>query len=101
MSNHLDTSKIKKNYKGLSVIQRRYIKAWERLEIMNKYLESFCLRVPKGEDGEVKWTSLPELDLDCFDFYNSEKERAIRTMNRWKNLINIDMTLSMFRQINI
>lgn len=90
----------KKLYRGLTDNQRKYIKAKERKDQMDKALTSFYSQAQRTETGAVDFEHMTYNELDIFDFWNKEKEKAMRTMNRLENIIDVNYTLNVFQQIN-
>lgn len=91
---------LKKTYKGLDKQQRKYIKAKERFDQMDKGLNYFYSHCKRTENGAVDWDSLTESELDTFEWQNKEKNRALSVMNKLENVIDVDFTLNLFLQIN-
>lgn len=90
----------KKSYKGLTDNQRKYIKAKERVEQMDKALTSFYSHSKRTETGAVDFDCLTDKELDVFDYWNKEKEKAMRAMNKLESIIDVNYTLNVFIQIN-
>lgn len=93
-------SQLKKSYKGLDDNQKKYIKAKERFEQMDKSLNYFYSHCNRLTNGAVDWDSLTENELDNFEFWNKEKDKALAIMNKLENIIDVDYTLTYFLQIN-
>lgn len=93
-------SQLKKSYKGLDDNQKKYIKAKEKFEQMDKALNYFYSHCNRLTNGAVDWDSLTENELDNFEFWNKEKDKALAIMNKLENIIDVDYTLTYFLQIN-
>lgn len=91
----------KKSYRGLTDNQRKYIKARERWDQMDKALSSFYSQAKRTETGVVDFEHMTDNELDTFDFWNKEKEKAMRTMDKLENIIDVNYTLNVFLQINM
>jgi len=92
---------LKKSYKGLNSEQKRYIKAKERYEQMEKALTYFYSHCRRTANGAVDFKSMSEKELDDFEYWNKEKDRAYRCMSRLEDVIDVDYTLAMFMQMNL
>lgn len=90
----------KVSYKGLNDAQKKYIKAKEKFEQMDKALNSFYSSAKRTLNGAVDFANLSNDELDAFDFWNKEKEKAMKCMDRFEKIIDVDYTLSLFLQIN-
>lgn len=88
------------SYKGLSVNQKKYIKAKEKFEQMDKALISFYSSAKRTLNGAVDFSNLSDDELNAFEFWNKEKEKALKCMDRLENEIDVDDTLNLFLQIN-
>lgn len=91
----------KTSYKGLDENQRKYIKAKERFEQMDKSLNYFYSNCKRTELGAVDWGSLSEEELNNFEFENKEKDKALAIMSELETVIDVEYTLNVFMQINI
>ena len=91
----------KVSYKGLDKNQKRYIKAKETFEQMDKDLDYFYAHCKRKENGAVDWDSLTDAELDLFEWQNKEKDKALAAMNKLESVIDVDYTLNVFLQINI
>ena len=90
----------KTTYKGLTTEQKRYIKAKERYTEMDKALAWFYSRCKRTETGAVDWNVLTEREIDDFEFWNKEKDKAYRQMSRLAEVIDTDLAETVFLQIN-
>lgn len=88
------------SFANLDEKQRKYIKAKLRFEQLDKYLAWFYSTCKRLENGAVDWNSLSEKELDFFDNANKEKDKALRTMSKLEEQIDVDYTLSVFLQTN-
>ena len=91
---------MKKTYKGLDDKQKRYIKAKERYEEYDKALAYFYSHCKRNANGAVDFENMSEAELDKFEEYNKEKNKAFRAMSRLEEQIDVGYTLSLFLQIN-
>lgn len=91
---------LKISYKGLDDKQKRYIKAKERYEQYDKALAYFYSHCKRTTNGAVDFENMTEAELDKFEEYNKEKNKAFRAMSRLEEQIDVDYTLSLFLQIN-
>lgn len=92
---------LKKSYKGLDNKQKRYIKAKERYEQLEKDLAYFYSHCKRNVNGCVDFESMGEKELDFFEYQNKEKDKAFRTMSRLEEQIDVEYTLTMFLQANL
>ena len=91
---------LKTRYKGLDKNQLKYIKAKEKFEQMDKALNYFYSHCKRLNNNAVDWSALTDKELDNFEFWNKEKDRALSTMSKLENIIDVDDTLTYFLQIN-
>lgn len=91
---------LKTSYKGLSDNQRNYVKAKELFEQMDKGLSDFYTHCKRTAMGAADFQNMSEQELDLFEHLNKQKEKAMRTMSRLEDVIDVDLTLNIFRQIN-
>ena len=91
---------LKTSYKGLDYNQKKYIKAKEKFEQMDKALNYFYSHCKRLNNNAVDWSALTDKELDEFERWNKEKDRALAIMNSLENTIDVDATLSYFLQIN-
>lgn len=73
------------SYKGLNDAPKKYIKAKEKFEQMDKALNSFYSSVKRNPNGSVDFANLSNDELDAFNFWNKEKEKALKCMDRLEN----------------
>lgn len=90
----------KVSYKNLDKNQIQYLKAKEKFEQMDKALNYFYKHCKRLESNAVNWSVLTEEELDMFEFWNKEKDKALVIMNKLEDIIDVDYTLNVFRQIN-
>lgn len=90
----------KTSYKGLDDVQKRYIKAKEKFEQMDNVLNSFYSSAKRTSSGAVDFANMSNDELDAFDFWNKEKQNAMKQMDKLENEIDVDYTLNLFLQIN-
>lgn len=91
---------MKTSYKGLNPKEKKYIKAKEKFEDMDKALNSFYAHCARTKTGAVDFENMSEEELNHFEYWNKEKEKAMRTMDNLENEIDVEYTLSVFLQIN-
>ena len=91
---------LKTSYKGLDDNQKKYIKAKEKFEQMDKALNYFYSHCKRLNNNAVDWDSLTDKELDNFEYWNKEKDKALSVMNKLETIIDVDYTLSYFLQIN-
>ena len=90
----------KVSYKHLDENQKKYIKAKEKYEQMDKGLNHFYLHCKRLENGNVDWNSLTDEELDVFEFLNKEKDKAFAKMSKLESIIDVEYTLNVFLQTN-
>lgn len=90
----------KVSYKGLTADQKKYVKAVERHRLMDKQLTSFYRKCRRTVYGAVDFVNMTDEELDLFEYLNKENERALKTMSQLEGKIDVNYTLSVFRQIN-
>lgn len=88
------------SYKGLNDAQKRYIKAKEKFEQMDKALNSFYSSAKRNPNGSIDFVNLSDDELDAFEFWNKEKDKAMKCMDRLEEVIDLDYTLNLFLQLN-
>lgn len=91
---------LKTSYKGLDSNQKKYIKAKEKYEQMEKALNYFYSHCKRLNNNAVDWSAMTDKELDNFEFWNKEKDKALSVMTKLENIIDVDYTLSYFLQIN-
>lgn len=90
----------KTSYKGLDDNQKKYVKAKEKFEQMDKALNDFYAKAKRTHSGAVDFLSMNDDELNAFEYWNKEKEKSMRTMDKLENIIDVDRTLNIFLQIN-
>ncbi len=90
----------KVSYKNLDENQKKYIKAKEKFEQMDKALNYFYSHCKRLYNNAVDWNALTDEELDAFEFWNKEKDKALAIMNKLEDIIDIDYTLNVFLQAN-
>ena len=90
----------KTSYKYLDENQKKYIKAKQKYEQFEKALNYFYSHCPRNNVGAVNWGKLTDAELDNFEYYNKEKEKAYNIMNKLENIIDVEYTLNIFLQVN-
>lgn len=90
----------KVSYKNLNENEKKYIKAKEKFEQMDKWLNYFYLHCRRLENGSVDWDNLTDEELDTFDFVSKEKEKALSKMSKLEDVIDVEYTLNVFMQTN-
>ncbi|MCD7996421.1 MAG: hypothetical protein LUH21_04220 [Clostridiales bacterium] len=90
----------KVSYRGLDDNQKKYIKAKELYEQMEKTLNFFYSHCKRNQNGVVDFESLSSEELDAFEWWNKQKDKAFSKMSKLENIIDVDFTLNLFLQIN-
>lgn len=88
------------SYKNLNENEKKYIKAKEKFEQMDKWLNYFYSHCRRLENGSVDWDNLTDEELNTFDFVNKEKEKALSKMSKLEDVIDVEYTLNVFMQTN-
>lgn len=92
----------KTSYKRLTSDQKKYIKAWERMEQFDKDLSRFWSTAPRLENHSVDWSSMDENQLDYFHYLDKEKSKAMRTMSKLEDAgLDTMLAFSVFAQLNL
>ncbi len=91
---------LKKSYKGLDKNQKKYIKLKEKYEQYDKALSDFYAHCKRLKNGAVDWGQLSDTEQDLFEYWNREKDSALRAMSRLETIIDVDYTLRVYLQIN-
>ena len=91
----------KKNYKGLTDKQRRYIKALEKHRQCEKELSHFYRTAKRNQYGAVDFQNISDVELDLFEHLNRENEKALKSMERLEEQIDAEHTVEIFKQQNI
>lgn len=58
---------LKTSYKGFNNAEKRYLKAKERAEQLDKALGDFYSNAKRLENGAVNWKNMTEQELNYFD----------------------------------
>ena len=90
----------KKSYRLLNEKQKKYIKAKEKFEQMDKGLNDFYSSANRLSKGAVDFQNMTEDRLDYFNWLNKEKQKAMNVMDKLEKEIDVDYTLNIFLQIN-
>lgn len=83
----------KTTYKGLSTIEKTYIKKIERKNQLEKDLygsRGFYATAPRNEQGGIAWDKLSEKELAIFDMIFKEHEKIQKSISKFEEKHRFD-----------